>query len=166
MSKSDPERILDTLDVVYQLKGNRLSFLCPFHHDTDPSAAFYLDTEKAYCFTCGYSLRPIEFYARFKEISREEAAVQLGRKIGFLENKPDPYDRLFESEIRRKADLVLERIKGVIEPLRTSALEEKIEEILWKYRHRQLDKRSVDKSYQNWYNRVEDWLGDQDATIL
>ena len=60
-----PRQVLSITGTEYLERNNRLMFCCPFHDDTDPSAGFYEDTELAHCFSCGYTLDPVAFYAAF-----------------------------------------------------------------------------------------------------
>lgn len=75
----DNEECLKITGTYFIRKSARLSFRCPFHNDTDPSAAFYDSSQKAHCFSCKYILTPIEFYARHEQMSREKARAILGR---------------------------------------------------------------------------------------
>jgi DNA primase len=68
--------------VKLQKKGKNYVGLCPFHDDTNPS--FSVSTEKniAKCFSCGEGGSPITFLAKIKNISFDQAALELAEPLG------------------------------------------------------------------------------------
>ena len=106
--KLDPEQLLQMLGLDYSPKTNRLSMLCPWHDDTDPSSGFYLDTEKFFCFSCEISYSMVEFYGRFKEIPFNEAQRQLEKEFGEIP-PPRKVDRI---SIARALSIGNEHLKG------------------------------------------------------
>ena len=75
------ERALTLCGVSYSPKSNRFQILCPFHDDTDPSAAIYYDTSKFYCFTCNKTASVYEVYAKIKSCSIQQSHIDLGAEV-------------------------------------------------------------------------------------
>ena len=75
-----PERLLEELGIPFLEKSNRLQMLCPWHEDTDPSSGFYLDSERWYCFSCELLLDTVAFYAKYMDVSRDEASRDLRKR--------------------------------------------------------------------------------------
>ena len=85
--------------VTLQKKGKNFSGLCPFHQEKTPS--FFVSPEKniCKCYGCGEGGSPINFLRKIKNISFEEAAVELATRAGIevkeTKVKKDPYDQYY-----------------------------------------------------------------------
>src|SRR5690606_11766572 len=81
-------------------KGKNYMGLCPFHEEKTPSFSVSPEKNIARCMGCGEGGRPINFYRKIKNISFEQAVVELGEKLGIeikVENaKPNLDTKLFE----------------------------------------------------------------------
>ena len=109
---SELATFLDQCGIDYVEKTGRLSILCPFHDDTDPSSGFYLDTELFHCFACGLTLPPDRFYARLREISIEEARKTTDRI--WPENKRTvEADPTIVLRMRTKGERLLQTQRGL-----------------------------------------------------
>jgi DNA primase len=95
----EPQQILKLLGIDYLEKSNRLAFCCPFHNDTDPSAAAYLDTQLFHCFACAYTLDGIRFYAKHQGTSHATAEAELLSRSGSV---PRATDRRGKHEAARR----------------------------------------------------------------
>ncbi|MCR1809019.1 DNA primase [Haploplasma modicum] len=84
------KRIDDETDLVslvsefisLERKGKNYFGLCPFHEDSNPSFSVSPEKNIAMCMTCHSGGRPINFYRRIKNISFNEAAIDLANRIG------------------------------------------------------------------------------------
>jgi hypothetical protein len=143
--------VLDLLGVEYLERTNRLMFCCPFHHDTDPSAGFYLDTELAHCFSCSYTIDPIDFYAKYKRVDRFTAEQDLAKELGEWVPKK-VRDPLAEARRRAPMELALRRARERgLDYQRHAVLAEQMEEIL----HHSPGFGLFEGDSDRWYERLE-----------
>ncbi len=63
-------------------KGKNYMGLCPFHDEKTPSFSVSPDKHLALCFGCGKGGSPINFYAQIKNISIDDAALDLAKRLG------------------------------------------------------------------------------------
>lgn len=83
--------------VSLQKKGKNFAGLCPFHQEKTPS--FFVSPEKNFCkcYGCGEGGTPINFLRKIKNISFEEAAMELADRAGIeIKNrnvKKDIYEK-------------------------------------------------------------------------
>jgi len=103
---------LDQCGIEFIEKTGRLSMLCPFHDDTDPSSGFYTDTELFHCFACSLTLSPDRFYAKLREISIQEARKTTDR-IWTNERKAEPLDLTELLRMRSKGEALLQAKRGL-----------------------------------------------------
>ena len=155
MSQFSGEAILDKLGISYSDRGNRLSFLCPIHYDTSPSAAFYQDTERFYCFSCEYYLTITGFYKKVTDATYEEAKRQLELEFGELP-KPRQIDRFLISMTYEKAEACLPPLRGIIPRERFARLGDEVDLMTFAYKKRKLDEKGLDKALNLWYTRVHE----------
>ena len=98
---NDKTPIVDLVSefVTLQKKGKNFSGLCPFHQEKTPS--FFVSPEKniCKCYGCGEGGNPINFLKKIKNISFEEAALELASRAGIeikeQKVKKDPYDNYY-----------------------------------------------------------------------
>lgn len=85
--------------VALQKKGKNFAGLCPFHQEKTPS--FFVSPEKniCKCYGCGEGGNPINFLRKIKNISFEEAAIELAQRAGIeikqSKEKKDPYEAYY-----------------------------------------------------------------------
>jgi len=155
MRTLSPETLLDLLGVDYLEKTNRLSMLCPWHDDTDPSSGFYLDTERFFCFSCELTLDLVGFYARFKEVPRQDAERELTKEFGGIPEKR-VVDRVAMARRQAKAETQLKAARGAIPRKQHAFLGEQLDRALLFFERGHLDKEELDKVLQIWYNKVKE----------
>jgi len=143
---------LDQCGIDYVEKTGRLSILCPFHDDTDPSSGFYLDTELFHCFACSLTLPPDRFYARLREISLKEARKTTDRI--WPENlQVVEVDKTELLRLRNRGEEVLEakRDLGFEEHAK---LAEDLDLILMSYERGLYSLNLTHKEYEDWTNKL------------
>lgn len=155
MSHATPGGVLALLGIDFIERPNRLAFRCPFHDDRDPSAGFYLDTALAFCFSCSYTLDVTSFYARHKEISRQEAERELTRRFGGLQPKRE-VDRVRIAKERRKGEARLKEIRATSTRETHAYLGEQLDRILLFFERGHLDEKILDTELIAWYNDIEE----------
>lgn len=156
--KLTPGVILDLLGVDYIERPNRLAFCCPHHHDTDPSAGFYLDTELAHCFSCDYTLDVVGFYAKYKDLDRSRAERDLEKEFGTLPKRRF-IDYMSLARARAKAERRLEKLRP--KGLKIHAqYGELLDKVLLAYERGQIEKLKFDKALKIWYNKVDQEIRD------
>jgi len=91
--------------VSLQKKGKNFAGLCPFHQEKTPS--FFVSPEKNFCkcYGCGEGGTPIHFLRKIKNISFEEAAIELADRAG-IEIK----DRKDKKEIYEKEYALMQEV--------------------------------------------------------
>lgn len=151
--KFGPIPVLENLGIDYIDRPNRLAMCCVFHHDSDPSAGFYLDTELFHCFSCEITYDVVTFYAKYKEITRDEAYQELRSVFGEIPERPR-VDTMGIETTRAKAEKVLRSHKEGMERLPHAKLGETLDRIMLAYRRGQIDNLKLDKAMKVWYNRV------------
>jgi len=147
--KLTPQQVLDKLGIEYLERPNRLGLRCPFHDDNKPSASIYLDTLGFYCFTCQLPLDLINFYAKVRETTYQEAVLEIGDvKDQF---KPKLNHQLILS-IRTRAELILNNLKSIITASEHGHLAEAVDEMLWNYSNRKITEANLLLSWGLWRN--------------
>lgn len=87
----------------YQIKVNEKGLcLCPFHKDQNPSMKIYDDGKGFYCFVCGTGGDPINFVARYQDVSNTKAAKELAEAFHIPISKPMTYREKREAELARR----------------------------------------------------------------
>lgn len=76
--------ILDLVSEFVSLskRGKNYMGLCPFHQEKTPSFSVSPEKNIAKCMSCGEGGTPINFYRKIKNVSFEEAAVELALRAG------------------------------------------------------------------------------------
>lgn len=132
MGNLNPKSLLEHLGIAYDDRPNRLRLCCPFHDDRNPSAGFYEDSEKFFCYTCSLSLDLVGFYAKHQGVSRSKAETELEKVFGDLPKLEieDRKERI--NRIRSRTDRVLDGLKklGLRECVKR---EEALELVVWQY---------------------------------
>ena len=157
----NPESLLTLLGVDYSEKTNRLSMLCPWHDDTDPSSGIYLDTQKFFCFSCEILLDLIGFYAKYKEIPRADAERELEKEFGILP-KGWKVDRVALARRLAQGDHLLADTKSGLPLQQHAYLAEQLDRALMFFERGRLDEGELDKVLEIWYNKVEEALNGVD----
>jgi len=161
MKNLSPETLLDLLGVEYVEKTNRLSMLCPWHDDTDPSSGFYLDTKRFFCFSCELTLNMVGFYARFKEVPYPDAERELEKEFGIL-----PADRVVDrvaiARRQSKAEGQLETARGAIGRADHAYLGEQLDRALLFFERGHLSEEELDNCLGIWYNKVKEAVNGHD----
>lgn len=79
--------------------GKNYKGLCPFHDDTNPSFSVSPEKNIAMCMTCKEGGQPITFLRKIKNISFNEAALELASRAGIevkgVEVKKDPNEKFY-----------------------------------------------------------------------
>ena len=63
-------------------KGNSMFGLCPFHNDNNPSMSVSDKVKMYNCFSCGAKGNVISFVSRIENITLDQAAIKLAKRIG------------------------------------------------------------------------------------
>jgi len=156
-----PEMLLDYLGIKYRVRSNRLSMCCVFHGDRNPSAGFYLDSNKFYCFTCRLSLTMLDFYAKYLGLSSAVAEEQLREQFGFVLDHESAAERAkMVAFLRGRAEVVWRAIGPW--PDKARAWEE-IEAILWHYGLGKQTPEQVGQDVRRWESR---WTKQESAAML
>lgn len=155
MKDLSPETLLDLLGLDYAERTNRLSMLCPWHDDTDPSSGFYLDTQKFFCFSCEISYTLTQFYANFKGVTEQEAENELQKEFGSIP-EPPPVDHMTLARCLSRGNAKLKEIKDNIPREYHAFLAEQLDRALLFYERRRIPKEKLDNVLEIWYNRVEE----------
>ena len=76
--------LTNKLNFIPKQMGKSIFFLCPFHSDKNPSLSFEPSRKIFTCFSCSFKAGDIfDFWAQYKKIEKEEAAVQIS-KLGYF----------------------------------------------------------------------------------
>ena len=155
MSEPTPEEVLKLLGIDSSERTGRLMIHCPFHHDTDPSAGIYTDTQLFHCFACELTLDMVRFYAKAREITRHEAEDELERALGH-----SPRRRIGSPTDRAKASSKMERrLRQVITTLpmeRHAYYGELADKIIMAHQRGQIGDETLDKAVRGWYTKVDE----------
>jgi len=155
MKGLSPETLLALLGVDYNEKTNRLSMLCPWHDDTDPSSGFYLDTQRFFCFSCELTLDLVGFYAKFKEVPRADAERELTKEFGGIPAKR-VVDRVALARRQAKAEAQLLALRGAASRKHHAFLGEQLDRALLFFERGHLSEEELDKVLRIWYNKVKE----------
>jgi len=156
-----PETLLNLLGVEYTEKTNRLSMLCPWHDDTDPSAGFYLDTQRFFCFSCELTLDMAGFYARFKEVPYHDALRELEKEFGDLP-KVRKVDWVYMARRKAPCERVLRGAIDTVPRAQHGYLGEQLDRALLFFERGHLDKEELDNVLSIWYNKVQEAVNGSD----
>jgi len=148
-----PAKLLGMVGIEHQEKSNRLQLLCPFHDDTNPSAGFYLDTERFYCFTCDLSLDLVGFYAKLKGILPSVARNELEKTTGVRLKRKNVSPEYVRFQ-RVATDKILVSLKDRFTCKEFGILEEQLDQILDQIGKGELDEETGDALVQDWYKMV------------
>ncbi len=83
----------------YKIIGNRLTGLCPFHNDNNPSFSADLTTGQWICFSENIKGNYINFYSRYYNITEKEAYKEILKKYGKYTNNYTVEDYCFEKRL-------------------------------------------------------------------
>jgi DNA primase len=92
--------------VVLAKKGKNYMGLCPFHNEKTPSFSVSPEKNIAKCMGCGEGGSPINFYRKIKNLSLNDAAIELANRAGIeiknqQQKQKDPnekhYQMMFEA---------------------------------------------------------------------
>jgi hypothetical protein len=64
-------------DQQFKQSGNKLFGLCPFHEEKTSSFCLYKDTNRCYCFGCGFKANVVDAYMRLRDCTFNEAVLAL-----------------------------------------------------------------------------------------
>jgi len=155
VSKLTPETLLAMLGIDYAEKTNRLSMLCPWHDDTDPSSGFYLDTQRFFCFSCELTLDMPGFYAKMKEVPRQDAQRELEKEFGTLPVKRK-VDRVALARRFSKGNACLAVLKPEVARRYHAYLAEQLDRAALFFERGHLSEEKLDNTLLIWYNKVEE----------
>ena len=90
MDSSIYDRIIEETDIValasefttLTKRGKNFMGLCPFHSEKTPSFSVSPEKHLAMCMGCGKGGNPITFYSQIKNISYNDAAIELASRLG------------------------------------------------------------------------------------
>jgi len=151
----DPKGVLDLVGVYYLEKTNRLSLHCPFHHDTDPSAGIYLDTELFHCYACELTLDLIAFYARLKELNRFDATEELTSVLGKMKKRRRG-NQIILLRVRRNGEICLRKLREILQMEEYALLGETLDRILLAYNRGQIDEEKLERAMGKWKEKLEE----------
>lgn len=154
-------KVLNLCGVDYVARPNRLMFCCPWHHDTNPSVGFYIDTQLSHCFSCSYTYDPVRFYARFRGIDEAQAEKDLTKIHGPIERQEKP-NRVLTWRMRAKAEERLLEVKDKLKMGVHASLGEELDLIIHRFEQRLTDSQGFDTELEMWYNRVLEATQDVD----
>lgn len=160
MADPTAEEILKKLRIEYFERSGRLAFRCPFHDDNDPSAGFYIDTGLAHCFSCEYTLDPIQFYAKFQGLRRSEAIRDLEKDYGPISERKRHINRTLMALIRARSERKLARIRGKIPREVHATLGETLDRVLLAYEREQILEDKLQVAMDRWGDRIKDLTKD------
>ena len=147
-----PEKVLELVGIDFIERPNRLAVCCPFHHDTDPSAGFYLDTELFHCFACGITDDVVRFYGRLRDLNYREAREELEKEFGEYKPKERPSPTVLRRE-RRRGEEALRGIRHL--PMeRHAKFGEALDTILLRFERGAIGQGELDAILEKWYNKV------------
>jgi len=150
-----PVDLLNLMGLDFIERPNRLSLCCPFHHDTDPSSGFYLDTELFHCFACELTIDMTRFYAKYNEISWQAARQNLERTFGEIP-RPKRIDRIKLLRHTTAAERLLVSYRERLGMQRFHHMGELLDKIKLAYQRDQIDESKLDLAMVGWYNRLEE----------
>lgn len=147
-----PRELLDLLGIEYWERTNRLSFRCIWHHDIDPSAAFYLDTELAHCFSCSYTLDMVAFYAKYQGQRYFDAKQALERQFGEQRPKQRP-DEILISKRRSAGEKLLKDLRH-LDRKEHATHGERLDKVIVAYERGQIDQETFERAYEGWRGKL------------
>lgn len=86
----DFEKVFSKYIDDYEIRGNELNCLCPFHEEDTPSFNANLETSKYHCFGCGAKGNATTFIAKMEGISTKEAWEKL-KDLMYIKYTLDDY---------------------------------------------------------------------------
>jgi len=161
VNRLSPETLLNLLGVEYAEKTNRLSMLCPWHDDTDPSSGFYLDTQRFFCFSCELTLDLVGFYAKYKEVPRQDAQRELEKEFGDLPEQRQ-VDRVYLARRQAPCERVLRGAIDTVPRAQHAYLGEQLDRALLYFERGHLDEKELDNVLSIWYNKVKEAVNGSD----
>lgn len=109
MDSSIYDRIIEETDIValasefttLTKRGKNFMGLCPFHSEKTPSFSVSPEKHLAMCMGCGKGGNPITFYSQIKNISYNDAAIELASRLGInmpktVKKAVDPNEHLYQ----------------------------------------------------------------------
>lgn len=152
-----PQQLLEFMKLDFIPRNNRLMFCCPFHHDTDPSAGFYEDTQLAHCFSCGYTYDVFKFYAMYQGIPYQQAKDDLEKRFG--EAPPKQMDKTRQVRLavaRARGEEVLREAKPKLDMVEHAKLGEIFDQLLLLHNRGAREECALDTDLEMWYNSVKE----------
>lgn len=155
----EPEDLFRILKIQYKEKGNRYELLCPLHDDHSPSAGFYKDTQRFYCYTCGLSLTKAQLYAKVTGEDPRKAKTIVGEHVDL---KIEEARREKVRKLQRKLVRVIHELKEARgEELGREKMAEAYEvgsRILYLWRISAVTEEKVKRWWDQWYKEIEGWI--------
>ena len=151
--KAHPAGILDLLGVDYIERPNRLAMCCPWHHDTDPSSGFYLDSELWFCFACELTLTMSGFYAKMRDVSEQEALEELEKVFSVVPERKK-LNRPLLARVRYKGEGLLKEVRNDFDRRLHAYFGEQLDRLLLLVEKGRISEEDVDKHLEIWYNKV------------
>lgn len=142
-----PQEVLNALGIEYKERTNRLLLCCPFHHDTNPSSGFYLNTKLFHCFACEVSLDTVGFYAKVRGWTRVRTEQEIG------ERAPDPTDKNSIAVARAASESILAGLK-TLSRIDHAQWADKFEKIVWAYQKAMITKSQFVAAFEKWKRQV------------
>lgn len=157
-SERNPAKLLDYLGINYIEKSGRLSMCCVFHHDTDPSSGFYLDTGLFHCYSCGYTFDDVKFYAKYKEIPYFEAERELDKIFGDAKVYVVKLKEITKRRGMDPAEALLKENKSVLGQVLYAQMGEVLDRIWNSVDRGGVTAEALDKQLEIWYNILTEEL--------
>jgi DNA primase len=129
--KLDPAKLLDLLGIDFVDKGSRLQLRCPLHDDKTPSAAFYPESGLFRCFAEELTLDALGFYARVKELTREQAERVFKERFGWEPEPPPVHDELGAQSGLAKLEDALKAARPRLTRVEFAQAGEKLDKLMW-----------------------------------
>lgn len=155
MTELSPRDLLDHLGLDYSERTNRLSMRCCFHDDRTPSSGFYLDSNLFSCFTCSITLSMSAFYAKFKEITLDEAREELRRIFGKEVKETPRIDRKKLIPTKGYLERKLQEQRGVLSRRDFAEMGDLIDKITWALETGRMAEEQIEGAVRKWELRMD-----------
>lgn len=141
--------ILERYGIEYRHKGKRLELCCPFHHDTEPSAAVYPEDDHFHCWACEITVDPIQFVQRYREISYQDARTMVETNFGYSPDS-EKYDIVAVLRGQRMMERKLSELRGTVDFRKHATRGELADKIIWCVQNGKLNSDQFYKAVLKW----------------
>lgn len=102
----DQTNIVEIVGEVVKLtkRGSSYFGLCPFHDDKNPSMSVSGEKKIFNCFSCNTKGDVITFYSKFNNISKDQATIQLAKRLGIEVSEATSKEAIIEERLLKVMD--------------------------------------------------------------